>query len=299
MKLYVTEVEAKYEVSEPWRSPGFGGSVLHGALGRALRRAGCVAEGGRCAETCTEPERCGFSQLFESAAVRQTGHTSPFVPLFPADKHLDVTPERPLRLGALVLGAQPDALLDTLVRGLEALEDEVLVDDGPRVRLLTSSILGRRARAVDVSAGERGPGVLTIDTHTPLILEEKDEGGRKRLVERPSFAQLFEFVQRRVVALCEGWGEVETEAAAAMDALRADAARVETVPATRLERKAWSRYGDGRPKDFDLRGIHGTAVYAGPVGAFVPLFAAAALVGVGKSTAFGLGRFDVALTAVN
>ncbi|MBU0969958.1 MAG: CRISPR system precrRNA processing endoribonuclease RAMP protein Cas6, partial [Proteobacteria bacterium] len=66
--------------------------------------------------------------------------------------------------------------------------------------------------------------------------------------------------------------------------------RVTTFSNLALEERSW--YSHHRQKNIHLGGLTGSLIFKGNLAPFLPLIAAGFLVGVGKKTVYGLGRFD-------
>jgi hypothetical protein len=99
MLLRATDFHATYSVTAPFTLPIHPGSLLHGVLGRALRRTGCAVQETPCAAVCAKPEACTDARLFDplipsSAPHRflQGGTRAPprLIPLLPAMGAIDL-----------------------------------------------------------------------------------------------------------------------------------------------------------------------------------------------------------------
>lgn len=60
-----------------------------------------------------------------------------------------------------------------------------------------------------------------------------------------------------------------------------------------LERKDFSWYSHHRQKKIHLGGLAGNLIFKGDIAPFLPVLAAGFLIGMGKKTVYGLGRFDL------
>ena len=55
-----------YTVQEPLRMPPYKGNVFRSQLGYTLRHITCIGHGNACAKQCQHPDRCVYSQCFET-----------------------------------------------------------------------------------------------------------------------------------------------------------------------------------------------------------------------------------------
>ncbi len=63
-----------------------------------------------------------------------------------------------------------------------------------------------------------------------------------------------------------------------------------------LKNISLSRYSYNQKKNIMIGGLTGNLIFEGDIGPFLPLLAAGSLIGVGKKTVYGLGRFELSYT---
>src|SRR4051812_26840659 len=91
VRFITTDIRARYTVKRPFHVPYHRGGMIHGLLGRALRRTAC-AEQSPCRGACAHRARCDWSRLFDPVLPSSPGHCvlkgaaeppGPIVPLIP------------------------------------------------------------------------------------------------------------------------------------------------------------------------------------------------------------------------
>ena len=280
MKLMVTHLEATYFSNEAWALPKFSGSMLRGALGRALHRVS---------------ER-GYQRLFEArsaerdiAPLIKAGERLPsaLVPVFPPARPLRFKARQPFRLGVRVIGRDPDRDATLMDEVLGALEDQPIGPREVRLRLRSVARVGRGPEVLELVPGEDVHGRVRVETRTPMRLERY-----KKMVVSPDFAQLFGFMHRRLVRLASVHGEWEPADDERFRMLRGLAEHVETREIA-FRMVNWRRHNLERDEVHEMKGVLGHAVYEGDYGVLRPYLYAASRLGVGKAVMFGLGQLDV------
>lgn len=299
MHLPLSTLHAVYRVTHPFRVPYHAGSMLHGALGRAL-----LAVTGSPSPTSatlnpssldTLPEtHPAISRLFKPAprpdlptAVRFGAADSPPPPVAPlippaGGQRLEAGAE--FAFGLRCFGELGAADVDILLRALEQFAECPLADEGGRVRLVSAGFVGARQRVLVVDETEGTEERLAVRFETPAWLVH--EG---RLALDLSFTQLFRAAWRRLAVLAALYGEEggsDEETFRRLDAL----SREVTTVRRELRPLRWERSSDLKGQRHRMEGLVGTIEFAGPLGAFRSVMAAAEKVHLGKATSFGLGR---------
>jgi len=278
------DVAIVFEATTAVDLPGWLGSTLHGALGHALAATACSPACRR-----RHPRRpCAYATLFEqptadgapearfAAAAPQTLILRPPPPgaarrLLPGDR---------LPWAARLVGPGCDQLGPLLA----ALELAARTGLGPRRGQLA-------LRAIEVGAPATvAPSAtwetLALRTITPLRLLHD-----RVLVQRPTPTDLALGAARRLAALDAHLGPGTFQPTP--DAVRHAVAEVTEVAAD-WSRFRVDRYSSRQDQRHAMEGLSGHATYRGRLGAFAALLAAASQVGLGKSTSFGFGHFEVA-----
>lgn len=325
MRMDAMELWADWTVTDPLRLPFHAGSLLRGAIGRALRRVGC-ARTPACAQACAAPGRCAYSRLFDppppggigsegTTAIAATAprhpllsattrSPAPLVPIFPPPGATSLGAGDRLRLGFRLLGHAADDA-ERLRAALGAIEELALGRD--RGRLALAEVVERCSPGMIIEVPSTPPATgeaagdamegrpdpvcetvrrrLAITFDTPAWLERNG-----RLDTSLDFVSLFTSAWRRLTTLALLYGDWSPDDDATFARLRPHAQAVRTT-ARRLRVLTWERRSDAGGQQHPMRGLLGEMTCEGPMDAFLPLLRAAALVHVGKSTSFGLGRF--------
>jgi hypothetical protein len=322
---------------EAARLPAFSGTTLRGAFGYALKRAVCVMPHRDCAK-CLLADRCTYPFVFETAPAAgsklesQQNAPHPFALEPPIeDKGTRGQGEGPgeSRSSPRIL-APGDAIafgLSLYGRAIESLPYIVFAIHGmaenglgagrarfdlTRVESLDPD--GARHSHYDPKSGRLDslhatgagldqwvearlaampfkPETLALRFRTPARIKSDDQ-----LQPRPSFDLLVRNLLRRVSMLAELYGETPLD----LDygGLLARAATV-TVRSSALHWWDVERYSTRQQTAMRMGGFVGTIEFAGAaIGGFLPLFAAGELLGIGKGTGFGLGRFELVAQTV-
>lgn len=301
-------VEAR--VTRTMHLPPYLGSTIRGAFGLALRQSCCVLRRQECS-TCMLRSRCVYCYVFEtpltgsgdrerryasaphpfvldldmvSPGVREAGGTFSFgVTLI--GRAVDFLPyfvHAFQRMGELGLGRGRGTfeLSRVVSRGGGNGCAEAIYSDG-ELRLPQTFLTVEDALLKAENAAE-----MELRFETPVRFVERGE-----LCREPRFRTLVGHLLRRLENLarvhCDGSSEW------IYGSLLERAAEVElTVNETRWH--DWERYSGRQDRKMKLGGLVGRVVYRGDLPPFEPLLALGRWIHVGKSTSFGLGRYEVA-----
>jgi hypothetical protein len=161
------------------------------------------------------------------------------------------------------------------------------------------SIFHRESQKIDIPTGEEltlpawnsnagGTGTLLVRLATPCRFKADN-----RLATELPFRQLFNLIVRRIRSLwaLDGESVMFHDFSAMQD--RADT--IETVE-TCLFWKDWTRYSSRQKSSMQLGGLQGSIRYRGNLAAFLPFFALAEALHIGKQTSFGLGQIRIEWT---
>lgn len=298
MRLPYTELWTTFRVTRSFWHPDQAGSLWRGVLGRSLRRGSCMLASS-CAERCAEPSQCAYSRLFDPPVPQPAPHAllrsqqeapPPLLPILPTGTGRTLEAGERIDLGVRCLGALDDADTDRLSRMLVGLAEWPLGRDRgqivpiaqrPPVRaVLTTDPL--RARPADME-----PLRACIEFVTPIWIEYE-----KQLHPALDFPALFAHAARRITVLSVLYGSWTAADEASVPHLRALAATVRT-----LHRDLRAQHFDRHSKETDqrhpLHGLIGSLTVEGPLFPLLPSLRVAEVIGVGKSTSFGLGRLRI------
>jgi len=297
MLLTFTEIRAKYRAVAPFRLPDHCGSLLRGVLGRALRRAACVAPD-PCASACQSPAACAYTRLFDPSVPDPLPHRflrgatrapQPLVPLFPTRGGRWLEAGHDLDLGVRILGPLQPGDAERLHAAFEHVADFPLGPDSGRVVLDTITQIGAHNRHIDVRPGEPAQGHVRMSFETPVWIEH---GGRLIAPADVDFVAVFRQAYRRLTTLAALYGTPEADDELTFADLAALAGEVCTVERD-LRALRWERWSVEKDVRHPMRGLVGSVVFEGPLGALLPALHAAEVVHVGKGTSHGLGAVRV------
>ncbi len=293
----VLSLVVRLAATERVQLPSWLGSMLHGAIGRALRRVACSEQ---ChARHAAQRDRCAYARLFESpspprAASERVAAMAPhrmwLVPPAPAEPR-DLEAGRTLDF-EIRLVRSGEADLGWLLAALERMATKGLGRRRGRMRLDGVSSEGKpiwqagqaRGRPASIVTPVLPSGPIVLRTVTPLRIV------RDGSVQPPRFEDLVAAAARRIVAIAAffGSGEPALNIAELRAAAAAHRARIDAV---------WSpyrmvRYSSSQSRRHPMEGHTGemTIDDAGP---FADLLSAAAPLSIGKSTAFGFGAYEL------
>ncbi|MBI4859007.1 MAG: CRISPR system precrRNA processing endoribonuclease RAMP protein Cas6 [Candidatus Riflebacteria bacterium] len=301
-KLSFWRVRCWLRAEEPLALPGFPGSLIRGALGKALREISCSTGGSTCVG-CAESGVCAYGHAFETP-VSLAGSPGPFAPHpfvlgldLPASGRLSGHQSFPMDL--TLIGRGKDHLA-SFVEAVRLMGHRGLSTDRRRVVLervedvapgAVRTILGHgdgsfTASPTDWTVSDLAPRSttrLTLATVSPVRLL-----ARRDRVTDLDLPLLLRALFRRIGALARFHCGFEPEVD--YGTLLALAASVRIVEA-KLEWTDLRRYSGRQKRRMALGGLTGSLVFEGDLERFLPFLELGEIVHVGKGTAFGLGRY--------
>ena len=293
MQFSYTEVHAGYRVSTPFRLPHHSGSLLRGALGRALRAASCATPSA-CPKDCTAPADCDYARLFDPPIPTPVPHhllrsatkaPQPLLPLLPPPGAQELHPGDPFRLDLRVLGPLSEPTAEHLRRALERLSEIELGRDRGRLRLEQLTLTP--SRLPSLPSFEHPPHRATLTFQTPTRIEHE-----RALIFEPDFPTLFAHISRRLTIVSALYGEHSS----------ADDQRYKQLSTTRcaevqarpdLHEVTWKRWSVERDDRYSQKGLLGTIELEGEIAPFVEYLQLIQYAHLGKATSFGQGRVRV------
>ncbi|MGI5845253.1 MAG: CRISPR system precrRNA processing endoribonuclease RAMP protein Cas6 [Candidatus Xenobium sp.] len=312
--LALLRLRLDLEARDDLALPSFSGTSFRGLLGWCLQAAACPNRP-PCRE-CRQPDSCAYSYLFETRAKgisEKQGSEEvprPFV-LEPPFGLRTICSGEPFRLGLTLFGRATEYLPHFLYaveemgrRGLGerqarfTLKSASVVRPGAPPRLFyeggnattpgraleepSSWDLSEMARQADGLTGARR---LEIAFQTPTRLVS-----RGQLVDEPEFHHLIRALLRRIDLLGRVHGEGPLDVDFRQIVARAEECALEDFE---LDWFDFRRHSNRQRREIQMGGLVGRAIYAGPVGEFLPLLMAGQELHLGKATTFGLGRIEV------
>jgi CRISPR-associated endoribonuclease Cas6 len=323
--LRVARYAIALRAADAARLAAFSGTTLRGAFGYALKRAVCVMPHGDCAK-CLVADRCTYPFVFETAPRTGTKLESqqnaphpftlepPVLPVLEEDRTRDglrLAAGEAIHFGLTLVGRAIESL-PYLVFALHGMAETGLGTGRARFDLTGVESLdpagGRRALydaatgrldsrqaagapldqwiAARLAALPPDAGAVRLRFLTPARIKSDDQ-----LQSHPGFDLLARNLLRRVSMLTELYGDGPLD----LDyrALLASAAAV-AVRASELRWRDVARYSTRQQAAMRMGGFTGELEFAGAaLPAFLPLLAAGELLGIGKGTSFGLGRYEI------
>jgi hypothetical protein len=303
--------------------PRYKGSTLRGAFGSTLKRVVCIRRDLNC-DICLVRPSCVYTQIFETlppdgvAVFQGQDHAPPPYVIAPLEEKQAYAPGDRLTFGLTLLGRAVDYLPYVIFtfdqagqrgfgagRGRFSIESiswraadgtSQLIYDGADKRMATGTFsqgadefIHHRLRSLESLGGESR--TVRLRLVTPMRLRVQ-----KDLQVSLSFDLLMRNLLRRLwhLALVHGDGSFPLD----HRALIARAASV-TVVASELRWLEWERYSSRQKTKMSLGGLVGAVEYefveAADRACFLPLLVLGEVVQVGKSTTFGLGKFEARL----
>ena len=285
-----------------WFPSGETANLVRGALGCALRQAGC-----RCGSG-VHAAGCGYARIFEPRALARTGPSGfaerprPFVL---RTRHLEgqvFFPRKPFSFDVHLFDLR-DPGLRYFVDAFSLMAQEGFGRLRRRARLAFVEQLGadglaygrvsdgRKAAAsldpvsIALQANGAAPDAVCVHFLTPTEL--KCEGG---LALRPDFPSLFARIRDRISTLgtLYGQGPLDID----FRGMGERAARIE-MTRCEIEHERAKRRSSRTGQVHALGGFKGEAEYRGDLAEFLPYLRAARWTGVGRQTVWGKGEIEV------
>lgn len=291
-------------LTTPASFSAYKGSMLRGSLGTFLKKTCCTVRRNSC-DDCMLAQNCAFPLLFIGKPTEGGGQPATLPPPYciePCDTGKTAYEAGEgfsfsLTLFSYAVGYLPYFVHAFILAGQNGMGKTL--EDGRGSFVLEDilhngrSIFCRESQKIDIPQGDslslpvwdselHGAGELLVRLVTPCRFKSDN-----RLAAELPFRLLFNLVVRRIRTLWALDGEnVKFDGFSAM-LDRADS--IETVE-TCLFWKDWTRYSSRQKSSMQLGGLQGSVRYRGDLAAFLPFFALAESLHIGKQTSFGLGQ---------
>ncbi len=303
MHVPFCDLEARFTVERGFRMPFHRGGLLHGLLGRSLRRVACAERSGgvECKGACAAPARCLWTRLFSPVAPDVAPHPllasvheppSPLVLRLPPPGAEVLAEGASLSVTVRLLGARREEEVSLVERALMGFADLPFGQDQGRVAC--AGVARGEVRSLEVGLGEMGlgqaeRGSVTVRFETPVRIKQ---GGKT--LRDIDFATLFAQAWRRLTMVCSLYGGYGREDDETFRALLPKAREV-NVRARDVRLLQWEHLSVETGVRKPLQGLMGHVTFEGNVGLFLPALRGAEAVHIGGWTGLGLGRVRVAL----
>lgn len=272
-------------------------ATIRGGFGYTLRALVCAAGKSECSG-CMLRHSCAYAFLFETPPPANAPRLAKYraVP-HPFTMHAAQAGDV-LTLHLTLFGQATRYLVWFIYtlnklgqRGLGKNKVHFTVDEvtsgGNRVYSAGSDRVGavESGSRIVLEPGEPMQGKVSLDFLSPLVLRTR--GTIHSRFDAPAFTTT---LLRRVTNLNAFYGE--NPEAVTDPRPYVEAAKSLTV-ASAMTTVGRSRYSTRQKQEIDYSGIAGTVTLAGEIGTLLPLLRAGEVAGVGKNTAFGMGRYRV------
>ena len=299
--------------------PTYKGSVLHGGISYAFKKAVCVMSHGKC-DDCPLQDNCSYYSLFcyhHSPSGRAVPHAYVLQPPPTERRAFDAGDE--LSFSVILIG-KATSLWKLLLFAVKLLGETSGIGrriDGKRGRYILKKVdsIGLFERRVGVYSMEddflhETPITLTSDdffganelatTNRPSINKAclqfltpvrfvKDEPEEKKLLTSLTFSSFMRELLRRLGDLSETYCDGER---IDYNLFSPPAAEVRTDNRG-LFWQDWERYSQSQQFRMKLGGLAGTLSFSGDISAFIPYLRLGEWLHVGKNTTFGLGQYKL------
>ncbi|MEA3465943.1 MAG: CRISPR system precrRNA processing endoribonuclease RAMP protein Cas6 [Thermodesulfobacteriota bacterium] len=290
------------------RLPVYKGSTFRGAFGSALKKVVCAVRKQQC-DDCLLRSRCVYARTFErfddSNSYNQAAKPHPYIIEPPPEEKVDYAVGDFFNFNLILLGEFND-YLPYYIYAFEQMGQQGI---GKRIN-------GKRARfkLLSVSQGEHeiyhhqqrqlqdnmqlenlqfdpiagcDPMTLQVECITPLRLKSNN-----RFSTAITFEILVRAMLRRISSIFNCYGDGEPD----VDYRGLVAAAGEIVVCNdNLHWQDWKRYSNRQEKTMLMGGHIGTITFSGDIAPYLPLFALAQKLHIGKQTAFGLGKINYSI----
>lgn len=291
--------------------PPYKGSTFRGVFGHALKKVVCALRKQDCKD-CLLREKCAYSFVFETPAIRDEGHKRiaapphPYVIEPPDNDITHFQKEEPFEF-ALILFGRANELLPYFVYAFEQMgklgvgkkidgkragfslkwvtSDDKIVYSGETRRISAGNFVNDLLIEDCVRDESAHVSCVNISLKTPLRLKFQN-----RLEVNIPFHVLTRAMLRRVSSLQNyyGNGEPPFDYRGIVDRAKA----VETADSS-LRWFDWERYSNKQDQSMFMGGIVGEVSYSGDLTEFLPLLRFCEKVHIGKQTSFGLGKIEI------
>lgn len=296
LALDVMNVVFVFEVDEPQNLPRYLFSSVRGAWGAALKRISCVSRGRKTCLECPFHWDCAYGYLFETPRPQDSERMKlyPYVPHpFAVAPPYPPPYESPLEIEFTLVG-----------RGIDFFPHVVLAMESTGKKGLGPKRVPMRLASIREEGREllrKGEILLPLVKSNYEVREAKEVEAtfvtptKLKFCEREVVPHSLEFhiflrnLLRRVSSLCyfHGGKELEADFKGFIEAAK----RIE-IGERKLEWVSFRRRSSRTGQAFRLSGFTGKVVFHGDITPFTPFMELGSLVHVGKSTGFGLGKYE-------
>ena len=298
-------------VEEQMSLPPYKGATIRGAFGNAFKRLVCVKRDLVC-ESCLIRDQCIYHYSFETrdlTAAKEMGRAfapHPFIIEPPLDRREVFAVGEEFEVGLVLIGKAMDHL-PYFIYAFDEMAQKGLGRGRAKAKLayVTTDIDEKQEVIYDAATGrlrDTPPGAVHSLSDVNVVMDDKDLcmtfdtptrlKSAGRLTDNIGFPLLVRSLLRRMSDLARY--HCDTELDVDYGAIIEQAAAV-TPTYKRLQWLDWDRYSTRQKTAMRLGGIVGEVGFSGSYRPFLPLLKLGADLHVGKATAFGLGKYRIAV----
>ncbi|MCX7994980.1 MAG: CRISPR system precrRNA processing endoribonuclease RAMP protein Cas6 [candidate division WOR-3 bacterium] len=304
--MEIARVSIVYRTTDEIILPQYKGSTIRGAFGNTFRKVVCPFKGKECKE-CLLVGKCVYNYVFEtpipsgSKIMRKYEHAPhPFIIEPPLDTRTEYKKDDELTFNLILIGRAIE-YLPYFIYTFEMLGEKGIGRGRKKINLV--SINQHKSVIYDgVAKILRQPPVkeelkfdvpkhkiksIKIEFQTPTRIIHQGA-----VVQNPEFCKIIPNLLRRIALIsyfhCDDLLNID---------FKGLIKKAETIK-TRLEffkYEQLQRYSGRQKKRIPMDGFVGVVIYEGELTPFYPYLKAGEILHIGKGTAFGMGKYKIAV----
>jgi hypothetical protein len=301
--MTVARLTVSLVAQEPARLPYYKGSAIRGGFGLAFRRVACPFPKRECSD-CLLRQKCVWSYVFatprpEGSAIMRKYETipHPFVIEPPEDDKTSYAPGDELAFTLVLIGRAIESV-PYFIYAFEQMAEQGLGTGRARFRVAAvrqgdapfydpatetvAAPVSTQSLSLAPTAEIAASVTLSFSTPTHIVYEG-------RVARRPAFHVVFRSLLRRLGLLAYFHDQpVELDYKGLIG--QAETVQTESIHTGTTQ---WRRFSTRQNCAIRMDGIMGKATYTGDLKPFLPYLRAGEVLHVGKSTAFGMGKYQL------
>jgi hypothetical protein len=301
--MTVARLTVSLAAQEPARLPFYKGSVIRGGFGLAFRRVACPFPKRECSD-CLLRQKCVWSYVF--ATPRPEGSTimrkyetipHPFVIEPPEEDKTSYAPGDEVVFTLVLIGKAIESV-PYFIYAFEQMAEQGLGSGRAKFKVAAvrqdgtpfyDPLAGTIAGAAVTQSLSLAPTAETAVSATLIFSTPTHIVYQGRVARRPAFHVVFRSLLRRIGLLVYFHDQpVEIDYQGLIK--QAEAVKTESITTGTTQ---WRRFSTRQNRAIRMDGIMGKATYIGDLKPFLPYLRAGEVLHVGKSTAFGMGKYQL------
>ncbi|QEP41952.1 CRISPR system precrRNA processing endoribonuclease RAMP protein Cas6 [Ectothiorhodospiraceae bacterium BW-2] len=316
--LPVARYRFEIQFNAPLQLNWYGGSMLRGSFGHALRQISCMTREAEC-DGCLLQQGCPYPHIFQPIANLATQKSwsgrfgnipPPYVIEAPLPGMRYLQPGESLCFNMVLIGQAAIKQLSLLIFAWQRAFQRGITPQRVVGELVRVSYLAEALEEEGVTLFAPSEGMITLDKPEPPLSamrpdneRYRSEGGRLSLLtplrikidgrvqgQELSAERLLTTLLRRYWLLCQLYGTSPTLEPSFP--VREEMAKIETV--THLQHYDWCRYSNRQQRRMNLGGMMGEIELRGELGPWYELLHLGQWLHIGGQTSFGLGGYRLA-----